>query len=150
MPTEVSNSKYRLSKMGGSTEVMLFAHGSWCTNDGKLFVPKGMVVHFYCAHGVFGTKGVPIGENLMGGVDNPLPPSVVIALMERKDREAWSNDELDEAILDAKAEVNSQGLGADMQVVDSVRGKGFGNRQKVYNYTIAHDGPQPNDKRAES
>lgn len=150
MPTEITNSKYRLSKKGGATEVILFAHGSWSTADGKLFVPKGMVVNFYCAHGVFGTKGVPIAESKMGGVDNPIPTSVLAGIMTSFTTEKWSADRLDQAILDAKADANAIGLGADMQVVNHVLGQGFGNRQKVYNYTLGHDGPDPNDRRAEN
>ncbi len=150
MPTEVSNSTFRLSKTGGATEVMLFAHGAWNTKCGKLFVPNGMVINFYCIHGVFGTKGVPIGENLMGGVDNPIPQSVLATILERKTTEKWSNDRLDQEILLAKATANSGGLGDEMQVVEAVEGKGFGNRQKVYNYALSHDGPHPKDMRAEN
>jgi hypothetical protein len=73
---EYSDTNYRLRTRGGSREVMLFAHGGWCKVNGKLFVPSGMAVRFYCAHGVFGTKGVPIGEGLMGGTNNPMPTSV--------------------------------------------------------------------------
>ncbi len=149
MPTEITNSKFRLSKMGGSTEVVLFAHGSWCTANGKMYVPKGMVVNFYCAHGVFGTKGVPIAENKMGA-EPTISQSVMTDLMNRMNTEKWSTDRLEQEILEAKASANSQGLSADMQIVESVLGRGFGNRQKVYNYTLAHDGPNPNDTRAEN
>jgi hypothetical protein len=69
--------------------------------------------------------------------------------MERMVEEKWSDLEFNQAILDAKAEVNSQGLSPDMELVESVKGKGFGQRQKVYNYALSHKGPQPNDVRAE-
>ncbi len=151
MVTEVSNTKYRLSKKGGATEVILFAHGSWCTADGKMFVPKGMAVHFYSAHGTFGTKGIPIAEHMLGTTtDAPLPQSVLANLMQGKQTEAWDNDRMEQEILLAKGNANAQGLAQAMQICETVTGKGFGNRQKVYNYSLSHDGPDPNDTRAES
>ena len=79
---EFEDNNYKLRTKAGSTEVMLFAHGGWCTANGKVFVPEGMVVRFYCAHGVFGTKGLPIGEGLMGGTNNPIPTSVQAGILE--------------------------------------------------------------------
>src|SRR5262249_10927533 len=69
--------------------------------------------------------------------------------MQRMKTENWTTDQMNQEILNAKAHANSQGVGADMQIVESVTGKGFGNRQKVYNYSLSHDGPNPNDTRAE-
>lgn len=113
-----------------------------------MFVPKGMVVSFYCAHGAFGTKGVGIAEYKMGA-EVALPQVVLSDLMQRKTTENWAVERLDQEILLAKANANAQGLGSDMQIVDSVAGKGFGNRQKVYDYTLSHAGPNPTDRRAE-
>ena len=152
MPTEVTNSKYRLRKMGGSRVVILFCHGAWSTNDGKIFVPNGMAIHFYSAHGQYGTKGAPLFNNLTGlaSADNPIPQSILQSIMTRRVNENWSNERLDQEILVAKAEANAQGAGESMDIVESVQGKRFGSRQKVYNYELSYTGPEPNDQRAEN
>lgn len=98
---------------------------------------------------MFGTKGVPIAERMMGA-DSPLSQAVLAALFQRKSAEQWSDARLDQEILEAKGAANSQGTPNEMQVVDQVQGKGFGRRQKVYNYLLAHNGPSPNDRRAEN
>src|SRR5262249_187565 len=72
--------------------------------------------------------------------------SAMNALMNRVAKGELS---VDEAVRQAKGDANSQGLSPDMQIVNSVTGKGLGNRQKVYNYSLSHEGPSPNDRRAE-
>lgn len=159
--TVFSNAQYRLSAKGGSAEVILFCHGGWTTDDGKVIVPEGMVVHFYSAHGQFGTKGVPIASSLLGvpyADDTPLPFSIYDALLKRQKAENWSDERLDEEALQAKARANSQGKGESMEIYESVTGgrtgprglSGKRKRQKVYNYNLAYNGPSTSEMRMES
>jgi hypothetical protein len=147
----VTNDKYRPSKNGGATQVILHCHGGWSTADGKLFVPAGMVVNFYSAHGQFGTRSQSIAETLLGAQDStPLDPHVIQQLFQQKEQEGWSNSDLDKAILRAKGEANSQGMGPSMELCEAVRGRGLGNRQKVYNYTLSYKGPRDDEQALES
>lgn len=147
----VTSDKYRLSKNGGATQVILHCHGGWSTDDGKLFVPAGMVVNFYSAHGQFGTRGQSIAESLLGAQDStPLDSHVIQQLFQQKSLQGWSDSDLDRAILRAKGEANSRGIGQSMEICEAVRGRGLGNRQKVYNYNLSYTGPRDNEQVLES
>ena len=65
----------------------------------------------------------------------------------------WSkeklDEELDKAILHAKADVNASGMSDSMNVVELVRGQGFGARQEVYNYNLGYTGPSGDEQRFE-
>jgi hypothetical protein len=147
----VTNPKYRLSKNGGASQVILSCHGGWSTNDGKVFVPSGMVMHFYSAHGQFGTRGQAISEKMLGASQNTGLDQVTMSrLMNEMDKKKWSPEQLDEEILKAKASVNSLDMAQSMQIVDSVAGKGLGSRQKVYNYCLAYKGPRESEQPLEN
>ena len=137
----VTNSNFRLSKNGGATNIILVAHGGWSKGDGKVYVPNGMVIHFYAYHGQFNTQAVPRAENLLGAANND-PAIDFSRIINESMEKKWTPEQIDEAMLQAKASVNSKGGGDLMHIEESVRGRGLGSRQKVYNYVLAYRGPR--------
>ena len=144
-----SDSKYRLSKNGGASQIILFCHGAWSTSDGKVYVPKGMVVNFYGAHGQFSTQSQTIAETALGAQASGgnLDQRVLLDLMNQKEEQGWSMLELDAEIERAKANVNAHDMAQSMQVYETGGGR-LG--QKVYNYSLSYSGPRDNEQALES
>lgn len=148
-----TNKRYRLSKNGGATQVILFCHGGWSTSDGHVTVPSGMVINFYSAHGQFGTKSQVLAESLLGAQssNDGLDQATLMTLMRQMEAQRWTPEQLDQAILDAKANANAQDMAQSMQVYESVAGGGrFRNRQRVYDYALSYSGPRDSEQSMEN
>jgi hypothetical protein len=147
----VTGTKYRLSKNAAATQVILVCHGGWSSGDGYVYVPKGMLMKFYSAHGQFGTRTQSIAENLLGAqAQVSVDPATLARLMQDVASGRLTPDQLDQAILDAKAQANAGGIGESMQVYEEVRGQGLGNRQKVFNYSLSYKGPRDSEASMEA
>lgn len=133
-----TNSKFRLSRQQDSTQVALLCHGGWSVPNGYTRVPLGLVVNFYCAHGVFGTQAITIASQLFGDNDAAIDPARVMNLMQ-------GDLSMDEAILQVKAEVNAH-LDPNAMIVDRMGGQ---LRAKIYNYSLSYDGPRDSEQATE-